>query len=131
MVLRRALILAVALLCSALAMGPALAQAPVLPALDASGMTLPLSVEQLDDFERPHYAQLGDDDARRRFLYTRGYLRYARLVANREMAPIDLPPLPERINWGRQYLTADEARNVLDVALGMNMIAMMQAAQPR
>lgn len=128
--LRLGLLAVISVLCfSPLAAGPALAQADALPAIAADGSTLPLTVDQLDPNEREIYATLNADDARR-FLYTRGYLRYARLVVARQMPPLDLPALPARANWGRHLLTEEEARDVLDVALGMNMIALLNQAPP-
>lgn len=97
-----------------------------LPALDESGMTTPLTEAQLTPAERQIFAGLpaaGED--RTRYLYTRGYLRYAQKVVSREMNALSLPPLPTRRNWNRGFLTAAEARDILDVALGMNMLAMM------
>lgn len=128
--LRLASLVLFSFLClSPLSAGPALAQSDVLPGIDADGSTLPLTVDQLDPNERAIYATLSADDARR-FLYVRGYLRYARLVVSRQMPPIELPALPARANWGRHLLTEEEARDVLDVALGMNMLAMMNQMSP-
>ncbi len=125
--LRLALLALLSILClSPLAPGSALAQSDVLPAIDADGSTLPLTVDQLDPNERAIYATLNTDDARR-FLYTRGY---ARLVVSRQMPAIELPALPARANWGRHLLTEEEAREVLDVALLMNMLAMMNQMSP-
>lgn len=100
-----------------------------LPAVDADGRTLPLTIDQLDPDERARFAQLapGSEDARR-FLYTRAFLRYCRLVVDGQLAPLDLPRLPIRDNWDRQWLSEDEVTNVLDVALGMSLFAKMQPA---
>lgn len=97
-----------------------------LPPLDASGMTTPLTEAQLTPQERAIFATLptGGED-RTRYLYTRGYLRYAQRVVSGQMPALSLPPLPARRNWNRAYLTAAEARDILDVALGMNMMALM------
>jgi hypothetical protein len=110
---------------------PASAQALPLPAVGADQMIAPLTIDQLDADERARYATLapGSDDARQ-FLYTRGYLRYCRLVVARSMPPIQLPELPARENWDRQFLNEDEAKNIVDVALGMNMAAMLGPPPP-
>lgn len=99
---------------------------PVLPPLDANGMTAPLTEAQLTPQEREFYNGLptaGED--RTRYLYTRGYFRYAQRVVAGQLGPLALPPLPTRRNWNRGFLTTAEARDILDVALGMNMMAMM------
>ncbi len=106
---------------------------PELPALDAEGRTLPLRADQLDPAEREAYAGLAtpSDDARQ-FLYTRGFLRYARLVADGKLPPANLPPLPLRANWNRKFLSQSEATGVLDVAIGMKLATRprMAAAAP-
>lgn len=106
-------------------------QSSVLPAIDADGRTLPLTVDQLDPEERARFVQLepASDDARR-FLYTRGYLRYCHEVVAGRLAPLGLPPLPLRQNWNRRFLSDEEATNILDVALGMKYVARMQASRP-
>ncbi len=116
-----------------LASEPALArvsQSQTLPAVDADGRTLPLTVDQLDPEERAHFVQLepASDDARR-FLYTRGYLRYCHEVVAGRLPPLGLPTLPLRLNWNRRFLSDEEATNILDVALGMKYVARMQAAR--
>jgi hypothetical protein len=123
------LVLAAALILGPAAAGIAFAQTDALPAIGADGMTEPLSIDQLNDSERSVYATL-TGDAARQFLYTRGYLRYTRLVVLGALPPLQLPPLPARANWNRQFLSEDEARNILDVALAMKMTARMsQSAQ--
>lgn len=112
---------------SLLASGPAfggVAPPQTLPAIDAEGKSLALAVDQLDAEERARFAQLPPNSAvARRFLYTRGFLRYAQLVVAGERAPIDLPMLPDEENWDRQFLSPTEAQDVIDVALAMNMEA--------
>jgi hypothetical protein len=109
------------------AAGPAFAQSDALPPIGADGMIQPLTVNQLDPAERATYAALApDSDSARKFLYTRGYLRYCRLVAAQTLPPLQLPPLPERSNWNRQFLSPDEATKILDLALGMKMMARMK-----
>jgi hypothetical protein len=112
--------------------GPAVAQSNVLPSIGADGLTLPLAVDQLDASERTTYANIpsNSDDARR-FLYTRGYLRYCRLVVAEKLPPLQLPPLPARVNWNRGFLSQDEAKNVLDVALAMKLTARMNQRPPQ
>jgi hypothetical protein len=51
-------------------------------------------------------------------------------VIDQKLAPIDLPQLPVRANWNRQFLTEHEAADVVDVALGMRFEALMYA-RPR
>lgn len=113
--------------------GPAaglVTQARTLPALDAEGRTLPLTIDQLDPDERASFSRLSPDSAdARRFLYTRGFLRFCRLVLDEQLAPLDLPRLPIRDNWDRQFLSVDEATNILDVALGMKFYERMQEAR--
>ena len=118
------------------AMAPASAAGPVaatleLPAVDADGYTRPLTAGQLTPEERATFAQLpADSDDARKFLYTRGFLRFCQLVMDQKLAPIDLPQLPVRANWNRKYLTEHEAADVVDVALGMRFEALMYA-RPR
>lgn len=123
--MRRLIPLAITLLLAFGAMTPVLAAGPVaatlqLPAVDADGYTRPLTADQLTPEERATYAQLpaGGDDARK-FLYTRGFLRFCQLVIDHKLDPLDLPRLPARENWKRELLTEQEARNVLDLALGL------------
>lgn len=105
----------------------AVAQSNALPPLTADGQMSPLTVDQLDANERATFANLASNaDEARRFLYTRGYLRYCRLVVAEKLPPLQLPPLPARANWNRGFLSQDEANNVLDVALGMKLVARMQ-----
>lgn len=120
-------LLAAAALLLPLAAFAADAPAAALPPLDENGMTTPLTEAQLTPAEKAIFNGLpaaGED--RTRFLYTRGYLRYAQRVVARQLNPLELPPLPTRRNWNRGYLTAEEARDILDVALGMNMMALMR-----
>jgi hypothetical protein len=106
------------------------AQALALPAVDSAGMVAPLTVDQLDPAERARFDALTpDSDDARQFLYTRGYLRYCRLVADGSLAPLALPDLPARENWDRQFLSEAEGRDIVDYALGLKMIAMMQPPQ--
>jgi len=125
------LVLTVSLMFCALPPDVAVAQAPALPAVDANGDIAPLTVDQLDPQERVQFAALapGSDDARK-FLYTRGFLRYSRLVVDRKLPAKDLPALPALENWDRKFLSAEEARNILDVALGLSLMAMMPANPP-
>jgi hypothetical protein len=37
-----------------------------------------------------------------------------------------LPDLPAEENWGRQFLSEAEGRDVVDYALGLKMIAMIK-----
>ncbi len=92
-------------------------------------MIEPLRVDQLDADERATFATLvpGSADARK-FLYSRGFLRFCRLVVDGELSPLDLPDLPERENWERLFLSEHERTNVLDVALGMHLVALLQPA---
>jgi hypothetical protein len=85
-----------------------------------------LTVDQLDPTERAAFAALPpDSDGARQYLYTRGYLRYCRLVVAQTLPPLQLPPLPAHSNWNRQFLSQDEARSILDVALAMKITARM------
>lgn len=118
---------AAVILSASLVPEPVVAQAPppqTLPAIDAEGRMLPLTVDQLDAVERARFTQLapGGDDARR-FLYTRGFLRYARLVVGGDMAPIDLPELPDQENYDRRFLSQAESYDVVDRALHMHLRA--------
>lgn len=122
--LRLALAAIAVLVCSLFDVSPVHAQSNVLPAVDADGRVAPLTVDQLDEAERATYSTLSEDDARR-FLFTRGYLRYARLVVQEQLPPLELPRLPERANWGRHLLSQEEALD-LDVALGMKIEARRQ-----
>jgi hypothetical protein len=98
--------------------------ATALPGVGSDGLTLPLGANQLDPAERKTFAALQADSAdARQFLYTRGYLRYCKQVVAGTRAPLDLPPLPKRENWKRGFLSADEATNILDVALGQKIAA--------
>ena len=47
-----------------------------------------------------------------------------------ERPPLQLPSLPARRNWNRAYLTAGEAKNIVDPALAMKMVARLPPAQP-
>ena len=100
-----------------------------LPDIGPDRMIAPLRVDQLDPDERATFATLapGSDDARR-FLYTRGYLRFCRLVVDGNLPPLDLPDLPERANWDRRFFSEYEAKEVVDVALGRHLVAMLQPA---
>ena len=122
-----ALVLALCVLAGGMGAGPSASAATAgeaLPPIDSAGLSGPLKVDELTPAERAAYAHLapGSDDARR-FLYTRGYFRYCRLVATGTIAPLALPPLPIRDNWDRSFISEDEAANVLDVALGMKIRA--------
>lgn len=99
-----------------------------LPAVDADGMIAPLAVAQLDSAERATYATLAGDDARR-FLYTRGFLRFCRLVVANQLPPLQLPELPVEDNWDRRFISEEDGHSILDVALGMQMMAMMRPPQ--
>jgi hypothetical protein len=120
-----------ALLLSPLAAGPAFAQSDALPTVGADGMIQPLTVDQLDSSELATFAALTpDSDDARQFLYTRGYLRYCRLVVAETLPPLQLPPLPARSNWNRQFLSQDERESILDVALAMKMTARLNQSTP-
>jgi hypothetical protein len=120
----------VLLLWGAVAASPAFAQSNALPPLGADGTLQPLAISQLDPVERATFATLApESDGARQFLYTRGYLRYCRLVIDGKMPPLQLPPLPARSNWNRQFMSPDEIRNIFDVALAMKLTAVMN--QPR
>lgn len=100
-----------------------------LPDIGADNMIQPLRVDQLDPDERATFATLPpDSDDARKFLYSRGYLRFCHLVIAGDLPPLDLPDLPERENWDRRFFSEDESRDVLDVALGQKIIAMLQPA---
>lgn len=122
-------LLVAALLLSAAGTTSAFAQSDALPRIGADGAVEPLTVDQLEENERTTFATL-TGDAARQFLYTRGYLRYCRLVVSEALPPLQLPPLPARANWNRQFLSEDEARNILDVALAMKMTARMSQPSP-
>jgi hypothetical protein len=117
----------IALLSSSFCIGAlAYAQSDVLPAIGADGLTVPLTVEQLDDSERATYTSLSADTAAAtRFLYTRGYFRYCRLVAAKKLEASRLPPLPSEKHWDRAYLNAEEGRTA-DFAMGLWMISTMR-----
>lgn len=101
---------------------------PDLPGVDADGRSLPLRPEQLTPEEKASYAGLSGDDARR-FLHTRGFLRYCRLVIEEKLTPAALPKLPARSNWDRSYFTTQEYNEVVQVALGMSLVARMPPRQ--
>jgi hypothetical protein len=130
--LRSGLFAAIAILfLGPIAPRPAFAQALPLPAIGADGMIAPLTVDQLDASEQARFAALAPgSDAARTFLYTRGFLRYCRLVVAGTLQPLQLPDLPAHENWDRQWLSPDEIKNVLDVALGRQMIAMLGPPRP-
>lgn len=102
-----------------------------LPDINADNMIQPLRVDQLDAGERATYSTLapGSDDARK-FLYSRGYLRFCQLVVTGDLPALDLPRLPERENWDRRFLSEYEGRDVLDLALGLNLVALLQPVRP-
>lgn len=104
---------------------------PELPALDAQGMTAPLRPDQLDAAERAIYAGLapGSDEARQ-FLYTRGFLRYARRVVDGRLPAADLPPLPARANWNRDLLSPQDA-DIVDQALDRKTAPFVASIRPR
>jgi hypothetical protein len=105
---------------------PAYAQADSLPPVDEQGSSGPLTIDQLTVEERAQYSTFAPDSVEaRQFLYTRGFLRYCRLVVAGTLPPQQLPDLPARENWNRQFLTEDEAANVVDVALGQTLVAML------
>jgi hypothetical protein len=109
---------------------PALVQTYGLPGVDAEGSSLPLAADKLTSEERAHFASLAPEGAdARRFLHVRGFLRYSRLVVDKKIDPRQLPDLPARENWDRRWLSQDEARDVLDVALAMSLTAEL-APQP-
>ncbi|HYC73214.1 hypothetical protein [Brevundimonas sp.] len=100
-----------------------------LPDIRADGMIEPLRVDQLDPDERATYATLAPDSAdARKFLYSRGYLRFCRLVVAGDLPALDLPDLPERENWDRRFFSEYEATELVDVALGQHLIALLQPA---
>lgn len=114
------------LLFSSMGATQASAQADALPTVDAAGVIAPLSIDQLDPAERARFESLaaGSDDARR-FLYTRGYLRYSRLVVDGLLAPLELPRLPPVEDWDNRFFSEEE-RVINDAALAMKLIARMQ-----
>lgn len=115
------------LLLSLAVTGAALAQSNALPPVGADGFIQPLAIDQLDPVERATFATLApDSDGARQFLYTRGYLRYCRLVVAERIPPLQLPRLPARSDWNRQFLSPDEIRDILDPALAMKIIAQMK-----
>ena len=113
---------------------PSLAWAPgngseLPPVVDCK--TGPLTPQQLTSDERTQFDKLSAGSAEAtKFLFTRGYLRYAKLVVAGSIQPADLPCLPARENWSRGYLTPDEAKNILDVALGRKLVASMRTDLP-
>lgn len=119
-----------ALAAAAIAASPTLAADDDLPGLDANGLTLPLRVDQLTPAERRIYAQLVGDDGRR-YLYTRGFLRYCQRVVDHRLQAADLPPLPIRDNWRRAFLSAAEATGVVDAALEMKLAPVRAGMAPR
>ncbi|HSG35222.1 MAG TPA: hypothetical protein VLA37_11850, partial [Sphingomonadaceae bacterium] len=60
------------------------------------------------------------------FLHTRGFLRYARLVVDERLDPDQLPWLPADELWNRDYLSAEEAEQIVDIALAMQIISMLK-----
>jgi hypothetical protein len=97
---------------------PAIVAAHGLPPVDADGASQALTVEQLTAEEKTAFAKLepGSEQARQ-YLYTRGYLRYCRLVIDGTIAPSQLPRIPAPDNWNRNLLSISEARNIVDVAV--------------
>jgi hypothetical protein len=109
------------------ATNPAFAQSNALPRIGADGMMQPLTADQLGPTERATFAALPQNsDGVRQFLYTRSYLRCCRLVVARSIPPLQLPPLPARSNWNRQFLSQDGIQSILDVALGMKLMERMK-----
>lgn len=108
------------------AQGP-VAETAVLPAIDDQENMAPLKIEQLSRAERQAFAKLapGSPEATK-FLYTRGFLRYAKLVVDKKVEPARLPRLPARENWDRRYLSAEEIKTILDPALAMQLMLMMK-----
>lgn len=106
----------------------ALIAAHGLPGLEADGTTQPLRAEQLTADEKTAFASLEPGSTKaKQYLYVRGYLRYCRLVISGTIKPLQLPELPARANWSREHLSEAEAKKVLDVALGMKLVAWMSA----
>jgi hypothetical protein len=103
---------------------------PGLPSVGADGKIAPLAVSQLSAEERAYFAKLtpGSLEARQ-FLYTRGFLRFCELVVEGKLPPLSLPDLPAREDWNRGFLSEKEAKGVVDVALGMNLMASMMKSQ--
>ena len=127
--LRILLLVATVILSVGQIVASASAQSQSLPVVDSGGNPGPLKGYQLDPEERVRFASLppGSDDARQ-FLYTRGYLRFCRLVVAGTKPPLEFPRLPERVDWDRQFLSKEEAESVVDAALGMKILARMQQA---
>lgn len=117
-------------------------------ALDPTGMRLaptegfsvaPLPEELFTQEEADFYntrLQGASAEVKLRFRYTRSFYRYCRRVADStvpqelRVSPIDLPDLPDERKWDRAYLFRNEARDVVDVALGRKMVAQMQGQRP-
>lgn len=117
-------------------------------ALDNSGLRLagsegysvaPLPVELFTQEEADYFnrqLQGASEEVKLRFRYTRSFYRYCRRVvdntvpANLRVAAIDLPDLPDERKWDRAYLFRNEARDIVDVALGRQMVAQMQGQRP-
>lgn len=100
--------------------------AQTLPRLDAQGRVLPLTVDQLTPEEAAKFASLPAGGVlATRFLYTRGFLRLCRKVADGALPPLELPERPSDEHWDRRFLSVEEGRDVVDVALGMQLMALL------
>lgn len=111
---------------------PALFASYALPALDAEGRALPLTPGQLTADEKKTYDGLAKGGVKAtQFLHVRGYLRFCRLVIAGTIKPLQLPKLPARENWSREHMSPTEAREVLDVALGMKVAARLAEPKPQ
>lgn len=103
---------AVFLLSAAVVDGSAQAQTIDLPAVVDKVMQRP-APEQLDESDRAAFAQMApDSDAARRFLYTRVYYRYCRLVTELKVPASSLPLLPSDENLDERYLSPAEIRTI-------------------
>lgn len=126
----------------------ALLLSPLAFALDNSGLRLgaqegysvaPLPVELFSQEESDYYnnrLRSASEEIKLRFRYTRNFYRYARRVvdstvpANLRVDAVDLPDLPDERKWDRAYLFRNEARDIVDVALGRQVVAQMQGQRP-
>lgn len=121
----------------ALALLAPLSPAVAAPASDPTpigqdGMIAPLTPEQLTAEEQAFVRSrnLAGENLTR-YLYTRAYLRFCQQVIQGTRAPLDLPPLPLRRNYDRGYLSPEEGRDIVDVAIGRKLTARLGGGASR